>query len=84
MPDAFCRPPQLLLQMASRMPRESHALFVIEDGKPNDPEFVVWGRDDYREELWKWKRKGIRFASPRVEFIAKHGPEWVKTNPFSV
>jgi hypothetical protein len=66
--------------MAGKMPRESHALFVIADGKVLNPEFVVWDRDSYREELWKWKRKGVRVDGRNVEFIAKHGQTYERIN----
>lgn len=73
-------PPQSMLTMAGKMPRESHALFVIADGKVLNPEFVVWDRDSYREELWKWKRKGVRVDGRNVEFIAKHGQTYERIN----
>lgn len=74
------RPPLNLLAMAAKMPRESHALFVIADGKVLNPEFVVWDRDSYREELWKLKRRGFRVDGRHIEFIAKHGQEYERIN----
>lgn len=84
MPDRPANPPTTMAHMASKMPPSSHALFVVIDGKVENPEFVVWGLDDYREELWKWKRKGVTTQGRAIEFWAKHGRHFYRTNPRAV
>lgn len=84
MPDRRANPPTAMSHMASKMPRESHALFLVIDGRVENPEFVVWDRDSYAEELWKWKRKEVRVSGRNVEFWAKHGQEFFRINPNAV
>ena len=74
------KPPLSMIAMTSKMPPSCHALFVVADGKVNNPEFVVWRKDDFNEELWKLKRQGVRVNGRQIEFIAKHGPEYVRIN----
>jgi hypothetical protein len=74
----------MMAHMAAKMPRESHALFLIIDGRVENPEFVVWDRDSYTEELWKWKRKPLRISGRNVEFWAKHGQQYSRINPNAV
>lgn len=66
--------------MSSKMPRESHALFLVIDGRVENPEFVVWDKDSFTEELWKWKRKGVRFDGRSVEFWEKRGQTFYRIN----
>lgn len=84
MPDRRANPPTAMSHMASKMPRESHALFLVIDGRVENPEFVVWDRDSFTEELWKWKRKGVRVSGRNVEFWAKRGQQYFRFNPNAV
>lgn len=84
MPDREAKPPTMMSHMAAKMPRESWALFLIIDGRVENPEFVVWDRDSYAEELWKWKRKEVRVAGRNVEFWAKKGLTFYRINPNAV
>jgi hypothetical protein len=59
-------------------------LFLVIDGRVENPEFVVWDRDSFTEELWKWKRKEVRVSGRNVEFWAKHGQEYFRFNPNAV
>lgn len=78
------KPPLEMVAYTAKMPPSCHALFVVTDGKVNNPEFVVWRKDDFNEELWKWKRKGVRVAGRQVEFWAKHGPDYSIINIHAV
>jgi hypothetical protein len=73
-------PPTAMSHMASKMPRRSHAMFLIIDGRVENPEFVVHDIDSYREELWKWKRKDNRVAGSHIEFWAKHDQQFFRFN----
>jgi hypothetical protein len=84
MPEIPANPPTAMAHMASKMPRESHALFLVIDGRVENPEFVVWDRDSYAEELWKWKRREVRVSGRHVEFWAKHGQHFSRFNPNAV
>lgn len=84
MPDRRANPPTMMSHMAAKMPRESHALFLVIDGRVENPEFVVWDRDSFTEELCKWKRKEVRIAGRNIEFWAKHGQEYFRINPNAV
>jgi hypothetical protein len=84
MPEIPANPPTAMAHMASKMPRESHALFLVIDGRVENPEFVVWDRDSFTEELWKWKRRAVRVAGHHVEFWAKHGQHFSRFNPNAV
>lgn len=70
--------------MANKMPRRSHALFLIIDGRVENPEFVVWGLDDYRDELWKWKKTPHTIAGKNVEYWAKIGEDIRRINIHAV
>lgn len=74
------KPPYALTLMANKMPLKSHALFLIIDGRVENPEFVVWGLDDYREELWRWKKTKHTIAGNNVEYWAKLGFEIRRIN----
>lgn len=84
MPDCEANPPTMMAHMSAKMPRESFALFLVIDGRVENPEFVVWDRDSYAEELWKWKRKGVRVDGRNVEFWAKKGLRYFRINPYAV
>lgn len=84
MPERRANPPTAMSHMASKMPRESHAFFLVIDGRVENPEFVVWDRDSFTEELWKWKRKEVRVSGRNVEFWAKRGQEYFRFNPNAV
>lgn len=84
MPEIPANPPTAMSNMASKMPRESHALFLVIDGRVENPEFVVWDKDSFTEELWKWKRKAVRVSGRHVEFWAKHGQSFCRFNPNAV
>jgi hypothetical protein len=77
--------PQNIRDQAARMPRESHALFVVINGEPQNAEFCVWGKDDFLKEWWKW-RNGTRpnMQGKNVEYWAKMGREFVRVNPDAV
>lgn len=67
------------------MPTSAHALIVIIDGRMENPEFVVWGLDDFNEEMWKWKKRlHEHLSNKRVEYWAKKGKRFYKINPFAV
>jgi hypothetical protein len=70
--------------MAAKMPRRSHALFLVIDGRVENPEFVVHDLESYREELWKWKRKAVRVDGRHVEFWCKHDASFYRFNPNAV
>jgi hypothetical protein len=79
------KPPLRLIEYVNKMPRRCRSLLVILDGgRVENPEFVVWDRDSFTEELWKWKRKEVRVAGSHVEFWAKHGQEFYRINPNAV
>ena len=84
MPKIPANPPTAMSHMASKMPRESFALFLIIDGRVENPEFVVWDRDSFTEELWKWKRRAVRVSGSNVEFWQKHGQRFYRFNPNAV
>jgi hypothetical protein len=84
MPDREANPPALMAHMAAKMPRESFALFLVIDGRVENPEFVVWDRDSFSAELWKWKRKEVRVNGRNVEFWAKKGSRYYRINPNAV
>jgi len=84
MPDRPAKAPTMMAHMAAKMPRECFALFLVIDGRVENPEFVVWDRDSYAEELWKWKRKGVRVDGRNVEFWAKKGRGFFRINPYAV
>ena len=84
MPEIDATPPTAMAHMAAKMPRRSHALFLVIDGRVENPEFVVWDLDSFREELWKWKRKEVRVSGSHVEFWAKHEARFCRFNPNAV
>lgn len=84
MPERPANPPTMMAHMAAKMPRRSHALILIIDGRVENPEFVVHDIESYREELWKWKRKEVRVAGRNVEFWAKHDSKFFRINPNAV
>ena len=73
MTDIPATPPGAMQIMSARMPRHCFALFLVIDGLVENPEFVVWDLDSYRQELWKWKRKGIVTTGKHVVFWARKG-----------
>jgi len=72
--------PEAMRAMAYKMPRKSHAIFLVIDGRVENPEFVVWTLKGFREELWKWKRKDNRVAGNHIEYWAKHDGDFYKFN----
>lgn len=65
--------PILMEAMLAKMPTRCYALILVIDGRVENPEFVVWDRDSFNEELWKLLKKGIRAAGNHVEFYARMG-----------
>ena len=57
----------------AKMPVRCYALILVIDGRVENPEFVVWDKDSFNEELWKLLKKGIRAAGNHVEFYARMG-----------
>ena len=84
MPEIPANPPTAMAHMASKMPRESPALFVVVDGRVENPEFVVWDRDSFTESFWKWKHREVRISGRNAEIWAKHGRDFYRINPNSV
>jgi hypothetical protein len=78
--ERWARPPETMLVMSHKMPRKSHAMFLVVDGKVENPEFVVWTLKGFREELWKWKRKDNRVAGNHIEYWAKHDRDFYRFN----
>ena len=65
--------PIAMQAVLAKMPTRCFALILVIDGRVENPEFVVWDRDSYNEELWKLLKKGIRAAGDHVEFYARMG-----------
>lgn len=86
MPDRPANPPIAMQAMAARMPVSCYALFLVIDGRVENPEFVVWGEDDFRVELWKWKKKGVTTTGRQVEFWARKGSkrDFYRINPNAI
>ena len=84
MPERYDHPPSAMAHMAAKMPRRSHALFLVIDGHVENPEFVVWTLDAFRDELWQWKRKEVRANGRHIEFWAKHDGHFCRFNPNAV
>jgi hypothetical protein len=59
--------------MLAKMPTRCYALILVIDSRVENPEFVVWDRDSFNEELWKLIKKGIRAAGDDVQFYARMG-----------
>lgn len=74
-------PPTQILEQAAKMPKRSHALFIIVNGEPLNAEFCVWGLDDYFDEIWQWKKRPhADLNGKHVEAWAKLGKEWKRIN----
>jgi hypothetical protein len=54
------------------------------DGRVENPEFVVWTLDAFRDELWQWKRKEVRANGRHIEFWAKHDGQFCRFNPNAI
>jgi hypothetical protein len=65
--------PIAMQAMLAKMPNRCYALILVIDGRVENPEFVVWDRDSFNEELWKTLKKGIRAAGTHIEFYARMG-----------
>lgn len=55
------KPPINLIRLACKLPKRSHALILILDGRVENPEFVVPHLEGDNDECWniklaKWKR----------------------------
>lgn len=65
--------PIAMQAVLAKMPTRCFALILTVDGRVENPEFVVWDKDSFAEELWKWRKKGVRVAGDHVEFYARLG-----------
>ena len=65
--------PIAMQAMLAKMPTRCYALVLVIDGRVENPEFVVWDKDSFNEELWKLLKKGIRAAGNDVQFYARMG-----------
>ena len=76
------KPPIKLTEYVSKMPRRCHSLLVILDGgKVENPEFVAYSKDDYSDELAKWKRRVLpTLRRSNVEFWELHNGELTNVN----
>ena len=74
------RPTVPMQLMCAKMPRKSHAMFLVIDGRVENPEFVTHTLKGYNEELWKWKRKDNRVDGKHIEFWAKHEQDFYRFN----
>ena len=76
------KPPINLIQYVNKMPRRCHALLVILDGgKVENPEFVAYSKDEYSDELAKWKRRVLpTLKRSKVEFWELHNGELANVN----
>lgn len=76
----------MMVHMSAKMPTRCFALFLVIDGRVENPEFVVWGEDDFKAEMWKWKKKGVRVDGHNVEFWARKGTkhDFYRINPYAV
>lgn len=78
--EQWARPTIQMQLMCAKMPRTSHAMFLVIDGRVENPEFVVRDLKGYKEELWKWKRKDNRADGNNLEFWAKHEQDFYRFN----
>ena len=65
--------PITMQAMIAKMPTRCYALILVIDGRVENPEFVVWDKDSFDEELWKLLKRGIRAAGNHIEFYARLG-----------
>lgn len=78
--------PIAMQAVLAKMPTRCFALILVIDGRVENPEFVVWDRDSFAEEIWKWRKKGVRVAGDHVEFYARLGTKDAiyRFNPLAV
>jgi len=72
--------------ICQKMPKTCYALVLIIDGVVENPEFVVWGRDDFSYFYWRW----VKLTYPNInrkrhiKYFVKYGNTWATVNPASV